>query len=202
MVWDGTAWSTVYLAIGSDGIGLSAVSCVSETSCVATGVSQHYKKSPEVTLTVGGGGTTFARVSSPNPKRAEDAWLAGVSCVTPTGCVAVGGYQMNEDQFGALAMVSSGPYVLSSPSSGPAGQTVAISGGGFNAGETINVSYQTRLPKPSSAPLCKALADSSGQFSCTGSVPTGTKAGPLGAHAIKAKGVSSHIKASTTFTLS
>ena len=82
-----------------------------------------------------------------------------------------------------------------------AGAAITATDGWFLAGETVSVSYKTGLLSPASVRLCTATADSSGSFTCSGSVPSGSASGALGAHKIKAKWASSLYQATTSFTL-
>jgi hypothetical protein len=93
------------------------------------------------------------------------------------------------------------PFVRVAPTSGPVGTAVTATGSWFLPGEAVNVSYKTGLLSPASVLICTATADSSGSFTCSGSLPSGSTAGALGAHKIKAKGTSSLYKATTSFTL-
>ncbi len=100
------------------------------------------------------------------------------------------------DQYTYLA------YVQVTPTSGPPATGVAVSGGGFNPGETVRVFYQTGLSSPSPAwvPVCSALSPN-GSFTCLGSIPGASTAGALGAHRLVARGSTSLVTALTTFTL-
>jgi len=87
-----------------------------------------------------------------------------------------------------------------SPDSGAPGTSVVASGRGYAPGEQVNVTYLTGGGTHLTVAVCNASADSDGAFSCSGNVPT-TNAGTVGKHTIKAKGVTLHASASTTFTL-
>jgi hypothetical protein len=90
------------------------------------------------------------------------------------------------------------------PSTGLPGTsvTVASTGGPFEPGETVSVTYATRLVSPKLVTLCTATADFvTGGMSCSGSIPTDATHGPLGKHSITASGTSTRIKAKTTFSL-
>jgi hypothetical protein len=54
---------------------------------------------------------------------------------------------------------------------------------------------------PSTATICSAVVAANGSFACTGAIPAGSAAGPLGPHTMQAKGGSSLLVAKTTFTL-
>jgi hypothetical protein len=85
-----------------------------------------------------------------------------------------------------------------SPSSGPPATAVTVSGGGFAAGETVNVFYKTGLPSPKKVLLC-SVTSSTGTFACSGNIPNKPIAGAKGAHTIVVKGLTSLIKIKATF---
>jgi len=74
-----------------------------------------------------------------------------------------------------------------------------ITGGGFSAGESVNVKYETGLVSPATVSLCATTAAGDGTFSCVASVPS--TPGHVGTHVIKAIGQTSGVKALTTFLL-
>lgn len=88
--WDGTDWTVV--SSPSPGINnvLNAVSCVSPTFCVAVGQYEIANSPPEPqqTLVEIWDGTGWSISSSPNPTTSD--LLSGVSCTSPTFCIAVG----------------------------------------------------------------------------------------------------------------
>jgi hypothetical protein len=89
--WNGTKWSiqTSPNAKGSTGDMLNGVDCTSGKSCVAVG---HYDKQDgtQVTLAERWNGTNWTIATTPNPAQTVSD-LGGVSCVSATACVAVGG---------------------------------------------------------------------------------------------------------------
>ena len=89
-----------------------------------------------------------------------------------------------------------------SPTSGPPGTVVRVSGRGFSPGETVRVRYMTGLPapKPASTALCSGLATTSGTFTCKGTIPK-VNTGAKGLHTIAATGSASLTRASTTFNV-
>jgi YVTN family beta-propeller protein len=88
-----------------------------------------------------------------------------------------------------------------SPTSGPHGTPVTISGRGFNPGETVKITYKTGLASPKSVTICSATAGSDTTYTCSGTIPPAATAGAHTAHKILAKGLTSGIKVTTTFTL-
>jgi len=89
-----------------------------------------------------------------------------------------------------------------SRNSGKAGTAVTASGNGFFAGEEVKISYATGLsaPNPTKVVICTATVAADTSYTCNGHIPSGTTAGVKGAHKITAKGVTSGLKATTTFT--
>jgi hypothetical protein len=90
--WDGVTWTvqpTPTLPGAPFGV-LSGVSCPSLTNCVAAGRYAVNYTSPPRTLIERWDGTTWTMQASPTPAGANDVTLAGVSCVTPGACTAVG----------------------------------------------------------------------------------------------------------------
>ena len=94
------------------------------------------------------------------------------------------------------------PTLAVLPTSGIAGTAVTVTGHWWMPGEKVNVKYKTGLvaPAPTLLMICSVPVASDGSFSCGGHIPSGTNAGPAGAHKISGKGATSGLKASTTFT--
>jgi hypothetical protein len=99
----------------------------------------------------------------------------------------------------SLGQVTTAKDVVTSPTEGSPVTALTITGGGFSAGETVNVKYQTGLVSSATVGLCQAIAAGDGTFSCVATVPS--TAGPVGTHTIKAIGQTSGVKALTTFLL-
>ena len=93
------------------------------------------------------------------------------------------------------------PYVSVSPDSGPGGEDVTMSGGSFLPGEIVKAVYETGLSSPRSVMLCSSTASPAGQFTCNGEIPTGSDVGSLGNHEVIARGLTSGLKAKTSFEL-
>lgn len=92
--WDGTQWSTQPTANpqGTVGAGFNGVSCKSTSACIAVGQFSDYPYgNPRGTLAELFDGTRWRIVSTPNPAGEPDGALNGVSCTSPSECVAVGG---------------------------------------------------------------------------------------------------------------
>ena len=95
--WDGTTWTVIAgpTRKGATEAELEAVSCPTTTSCTAVGFTEtNSGSSLPKTLVERWNGTTWAIVSSPNPSGRSFPSLSGVSCASPTDCVAIG-YKFN-----------------------------------------------------------------------------------------------------------
>lgn len=92
------------------------------------------------------------------------------------------------------------PNVGITPTSGPAGTAVTITGSRFKAGESVTVNYTTNLASPASQLLCTTTATSSGTISCGAHIPS-TNAGATGSHTIVATGAVTKVAGTTTFGL-
>jgi hypothetical protein len=91
--WNGRKWTDVPIKLpaGSVGGDLDGVSCASSKSCVAVG-SYGNAESDTFALAESWNGKTWTASKPPTPARALAGALQGVSCVSPTGCTAVGWY--------------------------------------------------------------------------------------------------------------
>jgi hypothetical protein len=100
--WNGSAWTmTKAPATGDTTIDeLIGVSCLSLANCSAVGESIS-ASSPTVIKETGfaqhWNGTAWSNVTVPWAASAGDTLLSGVSCVSPTDCVAVGMSNINEN---------------------------------------------------------------------------------------------------------
>jgi hypothetical protein len=105
---------------------------------------------------------------------------------TASGTYSLAGGEDSGSWVGGLLAVGM------SPIAGEAGSSVTVSTttGMFVLGESVTVSYATRLASPATVTLCSGTADATtGAFSCTGTIPT-VSTGPLGMHTITATGTS------------
>ena len=92
--WDGSTWSVTASPNPGTADYLDSVSCTSPSRCVAVGV--RYKRSKSRTLVEAWDGMTWSVVPSPNPGKGHVSKLSalhGVSCMSPTSCVAVGDFE-------------------------------------------------------------------------------------------------------------
>jgi hypothetical protein len=87
--WNGTKWTlqSTPNPPGSTNTFLTSVSCTSTTACTAVGLSD----AGNGTLVERWNGTGWTIQSTPNPA-GSGAVLSGVSCASPTDCIAVGSY--------------------------------------------------------------------------------------------------------------
>jgi hypothetical protein len=92
--WNGNRW-TIQAALDPEGSAhdlLSAVSCTAENACVAVGTSANRSVTSTATLAEVWNGAAWAISPTPNPKSASGGVLNSVSCWSPYGCIAIGGY--------------------------------------------------------------------------------------------------------------
>jgi len=103
--WDGATWLVPQGRI-SGKVTLHGVSCVSSSFCVAVGETTGEGPSgPQNTVVASWNGTAWSRVNSPNPGIVDE--LMGVSCVSPTFCVAVGSHSTSVSPLNAVSLVES-----------------------------------------------------------------------------------------------
>jgi len=97
--WDGALWTiqTAADAPGASSDVLDGVSCTSSTDCVAVGSSEG--PSGLVALTETWDGSAWTVQAAADPPGARSAVLDGVSCSSPTACVAVGSYTERSGTF-------------------------------------------------------------------------------------------------------
>jgi hypothetical protein len=87
--WNGRVWTVVPSPNAASGTGdLASVSCAGVKFCVAAGSA--YRNSARDTLLETWNGSAWTRVTSADPVSATHSALSGVSCMSPTTCVAVG----------------------------------------------------------------------------------------------------------------
>jgi hypothetical protein len=101
--WTGSTWTA--LTTPTENVGLGAASCTGPTTyCMAVG-SQFVNQEWDDTFTEVWNGTEVAVIPSPDPGRTNS--LDGVSCVSPTDCVAVG------SQYDGEVNVQGQPLIVS-----------------------------------------------------------------------------------------
>jgi len=91
--WNGHAWSVDLPPVPSGAVAasLASVSCASATVCLSVGSSQTAKGRQEP-LIERWDGSAWGVQSAPMPESALQGRLASISCISATGCVAVGEY--------------------------------------------------------------------------------------------------------------
>ena len=89
--WDGTRWTTLRLAATGPG-GLTAISCAGPSLCLAVGsrFNRIGHSFPTAALAEIWTGTIWRVAGTPSVAGAARSYLAGVSCPSPSQCVAVG----------------------------------------------------------------------------------------------------------------
>lgn len=104
--WNGTSWSIVPSPIPGTGPtnGLASVSCTSPTFCMAAG-TDNPPAGGTGTLIESWNGTAWTVVPSPNRHKGDND-LSGVSCISPTSCMAVGSSGKSETQLVATLVES------------------------------------------------------------------------------------------------
>jgi hypothetical protein len=83
--WNGRTWHLQHIPT-LPGAGLNAVSCASETDCVAVGGSN------AGTLAERWNGEHWTIQPTPNPSGAQDTAFNAISCASASSCMAVGSY--------------------------------------------------------------------------------------------------------------
>jgi hypothetical protein len=103
--WNGTKWATQPSPnpSGAGSAGFAGVSCPSATACMATGSSIDQTGESQFTLAESWNGTGWKLLNTPNPSGSSQAELLGVSCTSPSGCMAVGGFVGSLDNMPTLA---------------------------------------------------------------------------------------------------
>ena len=96
--------------------GLTGVSCISATDCVATGIYEN-SAAVRVTLAEAWNGTEWKVMSTPNPEGSKRNYLWRVSCPSATTCIGVGEYTNSASVIVTLAEIWNGTEwkVMSTP---------------------------------------------------------------------------------------
>src|ERR1700722_1449905 len=119
--WNGATWSVVATVnpSGSTETTLNSVSCLSTTSCMAVGEGRIGGN--DDLLSQSWNGTSWSIVATPDPAGSTSAAFNGVSCVSTSGCSAVG-FQQTGANFLNLAEVWDGSTwtIQSTPDPAPA----------------------------------------------------------------------------------
>jgi hypothetical protein len=159
---------------------LSSVSCTGPSFCVAVG--NYFLNPADQTLIETWNGTAWSIVSSPNVSTSQNNQLLGVSCTSPSSCVAVG-YHSNGSINQTLAETWNGSAwsIASSPSPGSADNVlygvscrsasfcVAVGHANNSANQTLVESWNGSAWSIVSSPNTSTLQDNSLRgVSCTG----------------------------------
>lgn len=135
--WDGTTWSVVSspLTSGAYNNGLSGISCLSTSWCIAVGLAEAAAV-PSSTLIEQWNGSTWSIVPSPNPGTEAGTNtgtglnndLDSVSCTTISSCIAVGYYFTPSVQHTLVESWNGASWsVVSSPNPGPVDELYGVS---------------------------------------------------------------------------
>ena len=187
--WNGTAWSVVPSPnTGTHDNTLSGVSCVSPTSCEAAGSndnSGNFGFKPSQTLIESWDGSVVSIGPSADAVSTVYNSLNGVSCVSPTACIAVGTYYNGVNVSFTLAESWNGTAwsVMPSPNGGfgylngvscvSATSCVAVG----SLIESWNGTAWTVMPSPGGGPLVAVSCVSATSCMAVGnSYNTGTRA--------------------------
>jgi hypothetical protein len=203
--WNGTAWSTVDSANSGTSVdnGLSGVTCLSESNCWVVGTVE-LASSAATTLSEQWNGTSWSIVPSANGSSKDDSALGSVACADASDCWSVGGAGLassRKPKGQTLVEWLVPPTTISiTPTTGPPGTAVTISGSGYQFDKPVKASYETGLtgPKATLKLHCGAPTAANGSFHCTVTLPT-RNTGALGPHVMTA--FDRDFTASTTFTL-
>jgi hypothetical protein len=127
-IWNGTSWQLTALPrpAGTTGSSLDGVSCASASACTAVGDYQVHESSKSKTLAMRWDGSRWTIQRTPNPSSGPNGRAVnGVSCPSPTACVAVGSAN-NASNTGSvpLAMRWDGMAWSLTPARNPAHVTV------------------------------------------------------------------------------
>jgi hypothetical protein len=96
-----TQWADTSTPSASSGAGLSGVSCVTSTDCIAVGGTSRDSPAAGPTLVQTWNGSTWSVIPSPSPGTRSNV-LDSISCADASFCVAVGDYQNNGGGIEAL----------------------------------------------------------------------------------------------------
>ena len=153
LTYSGGTWTAAQAPLPAEAAGTSAVtmtgvSCASVSSCVAVGYYSGISDAPETAgllLTDSGGTWTAATAPVPAdaltaPSTAEDAIpgaeLTGVSCVSASSCVAVGGYVNTSGYYGGTVLTdAAGTWTVTAA---PVPADAKPASPGTNSGENLN----------------------------------------------------------------
>lgn len=120
--WDGTAWHVVAApAPATRKSFLAKVSCANSKSCVATGNSFASSVAPSRAFSEVWNGSSWTIHKIPIGKLVTATHVLGISCVSPTDCVAVGQRIYTKDESKSLAVHWDGSTWSRMPIQDPSG---------------------------------------------------------------------------------
>jgi hypothetical protein len=96
--WNGSSWTAETFVLQGSYTWPMSVSCASASSCLATGVYYSTNATYEYALAEYWNGSSWTADNGSSPN--DQAFLAGVSCVSAANCTAVGLYNGNESDTG------------------------------------------------------------------------------------------------------
>ena len=121
VAWDGSSWTITPSPNASASFSqLASVSCSTPTSCVAVGYT-NFGDYDALSQILTWDGATWSLTPNPLNLTPNGNVIVGVSCTSPTACVAVGGYisdTINTVATMVLSAVSSGGYRLAATDGG------------------------------------------------------------------------------------
>ena len=98
--WNGHTWRarTSPNPPSANFAGFDAISCTGPAACMATGFALAEEGESGITLAESWNGTAWSLLKAPSPGSASDE-LLGVSCTSPSSCLAVGDFQGSGNEF-------------------------------------------------------------------------------------------------------
>jgi hypothetical protein len=96
--WNGKRWRTQPSPnpAGADSAGFSGVSCTGPTACMAAGSAAAQADAGEFTVAEAWNGSTWKLLKTPSPSSVAE--FLGVSCTSPSSCMAVGDFEGTSSQ--------------------------------------------------------------------------------------------------------
>jgi Bacterial Ig-like domain (group 3)/Fibronectin type III domain len=114
--FDGSSWSFQQLSVSTTaGFGLTSISCVSASDCLAVGSPESGIVAPSGLL-VSFNGAAWSSTFLTNPAPYNSFGLSGISCSDAADCVAVGSYSATGGDQAFAEVLSGGTWSLSIPS--------------------------------------------------------------------------------------
>jgi hypothetical protein len=126
--WNGTSWAIRATAgpAGFTGSALSAVSCASDTSCMAAGVA-YSSDGTQQPLAEHWDGISWTIQATPSPASQDGSAFTAVSCASVASCTAVGYYFPGEQAAPLAEYWDGSSWTIQAVSSSPARYLYGIS---------------------------------------------------------------------------